>query len=136
VRARRHAASFTADMERFSSLGGYRARMQQGIERARCNVDSRLADIRTAQMLFPERAEEFEELRPVVLDTRALAELSGQLLSPSCATRLSAFARLIRAGAYREHVLQHAALVLAPKLYLRYKRRRFALTETVHATAP
>lgn len=123
VRARRHATSFTADMDRFSSLAAYRSRMLDGIDRARRHLDSRLEDIAAAQALMPERADALGALRPIAYQSLGIAELSGQLLSPSRRARLSALLRLTRAGAYREHFLQHAALVVAPELYLRYKRR-------------
>jgi glycosyltransferase involved in cell wall biosynthesis len=127
VRARRHAGSFTADMGAFMSLPAYRARMQIGIERARRNVDSRMADIAAAEVLFPGRTREFANLRHIVRESLVSAELSGQLLSPSLPARVAAFFRLTRRGAYREHLLQHMALVLAPRAYLRYKRGRFGI---------
>jgi GT2 family glycosyltransferase len=125
VTARRHAQSFTADMDRFASLAAYRARMLKGIARARRNRESRLSDIGHVQALMPERSAEFERLRAIVEQTMALAELSGELLGPSRRERVVALLRLVRAGAYREHLAQHAALVVMPELYLRYKRRRF-----------
>lgn len=127
IKARRHAASLTADMDRVTSLAAYRARMHLGIERARRNVESRLTDIRVAESLMPERAGEFETLRRIVAESMEAAELSGQLYSPSLASRIGALVRLTMRGAYRDQFAQHAAIVLAPRLYLSYKRRELGL---------
>lgn len=123
VRARRHAASLTADLEQFASLKDYRGRMRLGIERARRNVRSRLSDLRTAEALMPDRAEELRALERIVHDSLAAAEMTEPLVSPSVVARLSALLRLLRAGAYREDFFQHACLTLIPETFLRYKRR-------------
>jgi hypothetical protein len=60
--------------------------------------------------------------------TLAKAELTAQLVDPSLARRTRALMRLIRSGAYREELLQHMALVLAPGRHLRYKRRAFGVS--------
>ena len=51
----------------------------------------------------------------------------AQLVDPSLARRTSALLRLAWAGAYREELLQHVGLALAPECYLRYKRRAFGV---------
>jgi hypothetical protein len=122
VRARRHAASLTADLDQFSSMQAYRARMLLGIERARRNVQSRLADIQAAEAMKPGSAPEFLELRRIVHDSLAKAEMTAQLMSPSVAERLAALFRLARAAAYREELVQHTCLALVPAMYLLYKR--------------
>jgi glycosyltransferase involved in cell wall biosynthesis len=134
VRFRRHAASLTADMDRFASMDAYRDRLYWGIERARKGAQSRLADIAKATELMPSRAAEFGRLRAVVADSLATAELSAQLVDPSLVRRTSAFLRLARSGAYREDFLQHMALALAPDSYLRYKRRSMAAATAGAAT--
>jgi hypothetical protein len=134
VRFRRHAASLTADMDRFASMDAYRDRLYWGIERARKGAQSRLEDIAKATELMPSRATEFGRLRAVVADSLATAELSAQLVDPSLVRRTSAFLRLARSGAYREDFLQHMALALAPDSYLRYKRRSMAAATAGAAT--
>jgi glycosyltransferase involved in cell wall biosynthesis len=123
VRARRHAASMTADFEQLASFEDYRSRQLRGIAQARRNAVSRLADLRKVQALMPHRAHEFEALRGIVQHSLAVAESTAQLVSPSFVTRVSALIRLIRVGAYREELWQHAGLALLPGAYLRYKRR-------------
>ena len=123
VRFRRHAGSLTADMDQFASLEVYRERLYLGIERARRGAKSRLEDIARAVALMPDRAAELGRLRAIVADSLAQAELTAQLVDPSLARRASALLRLAWSGAYREELLQHTALVLAPERYLRYKRR-------------
>ena len=125
VRARRHAGSLTADMERFSSMDAYRERLFVGIERARRSAKCRLEDLDRARALMPERAPEFRRLEAIVADSVAKAELSAQLVDRSLARRIGALMRLAWSGAYREEFLQHLALALAPRPYLRYKRRAF-----------
>ena len=123
VRARRHAGSLTADMDRFASIAAYRERLFLGIERARRSAKGRLEDIARAAALMPDRATELGGLRAVVADSVAQAELTAQLVDSSIARRTSALLRLAWSGAYRDELLQHAALALAPEHYLRYKRR-------------
>ena len=123
VRVRRHAASLTADHDRYASLEAYRTRMLLGIERARRHYGSRLADLDHAEALFPGRSAEFDQLRGVAARSLADAELTAGLLAPGFAARTAALLALTRAGAYRDEWLQHAALALAPQAYLAYKRR-------------
>jgi glycosyltransferase involved in cell wall biosynthesis len=125
VRFRRHAASLTADLDRFASLDAYRERLYVGIERAQRGAKSRLEDINRAIALMPDRATEFRRLQAVVADSVAKAELTAQLVDPSLARRAGALLRLACSGAYREELLQHVGLALAPGRYLRYKRRAF-----------
>jgi glycosyltransferase involved in cell wall biosynthesis len=127
VRARRHAGSLTADMWAFVSLSAYRTRMELGIERTRRNGDSRMVDIAAAEALFPGRTRDFEHLRTIVRESLVSAELTGKLLSRSFMARVAALLRLTGRGAYREDLLRHTALVLAPRAYLRYKRGRFGI---------
>jgi glycosyltransferase involved in cell wall biosynthesis len=122
VRFRRHAESLTADWERFASIKDYRSRFLLGIERAKRNTQSRLADLRTAEAMMPTRAQEWRTLRDIVYESLSHAELTGRLMDPSISTRLSALIRLIRLGAYREDLFQHACLALMPGMYLGYKR--------------
>jgi glycosyltransferase involved in cell wall biosynthesis len=125
VRARRHAASLTADLDQFTSMKAYRARMHLGIERARRNVQSRLADIQAAEAMQPSRTADFTALRSIVHDSLAKAEMTAPLMGPSLAGRLSALFQLVRSAAYQEELVQHTCIALAPETYLRYKR--FAL---------
>jgi len=127
VRARRHAGSLTADMERFASMEAYRARLHVGIERARQGAESRLKDIARAVELMPKRAAELERLKSIVADSLVKAELTAQLVDPSFTRRASALMRLAWSGAYRDEFLQHLGLALAPGQYLRYKRRAFGV---------
>jgi glycosyltransferase involved in cell wall biosynthesis len=122
VQVRRWRGSLTADVDRFASVERYRARMLQGIAQARRQLDSRLEDLRQAEALGLER--NFEDLRGIAHATLATGEATAGLVSPSLPERLRCFARLVRSGAYREELLQNAALAFAPGLYLRYKRRR------------
>jgi glycosyltransferase involved in cell wall biosynthesis len=130
VCARRHAASFTADLDRFASLAAFRRRTHIGIERARSGAASRLADIERAEALFPDRAQRFAGLRPIVADSLRVAESSEALVSPSLRRRLAALYQLYRRRAYPAEVMQHVALAISPGAYLRYKRRRFGVTAT------
>jgi hypothetical protein len=127
VRYRRHAASMTADLDRFASLEAYRARMLLGIARARRHLESRHADLQTAARLMPQRAGEFADLRSIADESLASAELTAQLVSDGFVDRLSALFRLARSGAYRDEWAQHAALALMPGAYLRYKRNSLGL---------
>jgi glycosyltransferase involved in cell wall biosynthesis len=122
VRVRRHAGSLTADHERFASLAAYRARMLLGIERAHRNLQSRMADIQRAEELMPERSAYLAELRRIAQESVWHAELTAGLLAPALTTRLTALLRLRRIGAYPDELLQHAALAIAPQVYLAYKR--------------
>ena len=123
VRVRRWTGSLTAQRERFRSWAGYRAWMLEGIEEARRQLDSRLADLDTAGELMPDRASEFDELRDVARASLSHAEDTADLVSPSPWMRARAFVRMWRAGAYREHLLQSAALAFLPRTYLYFKRR-------------
>jgi glycosyltransferase involved in cell wall biosynthesis len=123
VRVRRHAGSLTADHDRLASMAAYRARMLLGIERARRNLQSRLADIQRAGELMPGRSAEFAELRRIAEESLRQAEMTAGLLAPAISTRVSALWRLLRSRAYPDETLQHAALALAPAAYLAYKRR-------------
>lgn len=122
VKARRHASSLTADLERFESLESFRARMFSGIANARIKAESRFADIEAAAARMPERAEEMRALRSIVVSSLADAELTGGLLSPSPKARLRTLAGLVQTGAYRDELARHAAIAFFPSLYLRYKR--------------
>jgi glycosyltransferase involved in cell wall biosynthesis len=130
VRVRRHAASLTADQDRLASMAAYRARMLLGIDRARRNLQSRLADIQRAEELMPARCADFAELRCIAEESVSHAEMTAGLLAPAITTRVSALWRLVRSGAYPDETLQHAALALAPEAYLAYKRRSFARRES------
>lgn len=123
VKARRRAGSLTADMDRFESIEKYRASLESGIEQARRNSTSRLTDLRTAGRMMPDRSEELGALREVVFASLGQAERTAKLMSPSLPTRLSTLVELLRAGAYRDELAQHACLALLPGTYLRYKRR-------------
>lgn len=123
VRFRRHAGSLTADYEQFASIAAYRRRMMIGIERARRNMQGRLADLRRATELMPERSAEFAALRHIAEESLAQAELSADLVAPAVTRRISALWRLLSFRAYPFETLQHAALALAPGTYLAYKRR-------------
>jgi glycosyltransferase involved in cell wall biosynthesis len=127
VRYRRHAASLTANFERFESLAAYRKRMLEGIERARRNRETRLADLHRARQLMPGRTDEFALLERIVEESMDDAALTADLVSPSFRKRSSALLQLIRRGAYRDEWLLNAALALAPETYLRYKRRARAV---------
>jgi glycosyltransferase involved in cell wall biosynthesis len=122
VRVRRHAESLTASWERFGSIQDYRSWFLLGIEGARRNAQSRLADLRTAESMMPNRAEEFRALKSIVYESLSHAELTGRLMDPSISTRLSALIRFMRLGAYREDLFQHACIALMPGMYLGYKR--------------
>jgi glycosyltransferase involved in cell wall biosynthesis len=127
VNARRHAASLTADMDRFASLAAFRNRMELGVDRARRNLLTRLTDLAAAQALMPGRAAELDRLREILADSLATAELSRGLYSPLFHERARTLLLLAFRGAYREHLLQHMVLVFAPERYLRYKRTRFRI---------
>jgi hypothetical protein len=130
VRFRRHAASMTADLDRFASLEAYRARMLLGIARARRHLESRHADLQTAANLMPQRAADFAGLRSIADRSLANAESTAQLVAEDFADRVAALLRLTRSGAYRDEWAQHAALALAPGAYLRYKRKSLGVNRT------
>ena len=127
VKYRLHADSLTADMGRFASIESYRARMREGIARAGRNAGCRLRDIQRAEALMPARSAEFKSLERIVADSAAVAALTAGLVSPSVGTRVAALLRLAMTGAYRDELLQHAALALVPDIYLRYKRHALAV---------
>ena len=131
VNVRRHAASLTADWQRFASIEDYGVRMRRGLEHARRTARSRLADIDMAARFAPERATELARLEAAVQRSLLHAEMTEPLLSPSFATRLQALARLTREGAYRHEWLSHAGLALAPRWYLGYKRYRLGVRRAV-----
>jgi hypothetical protein len=122
VKARRHSSSLTSDPGRYESIEHYRSRHLVGIARAAKNLESRRADLAVGAALDPDLAEELEELEAIALDSLSKAQLTADLVSPSLRVRLLTLARLVRAGAYREHLARHALLALVPRLYLRYKR--------------
>jgi len=127
VRVRRHAASLTADHDRLASMAAYRARMLLGIDRARRNLQSRLADIQRAEELMPACSADSAELRCIAEESVSHAEMTAGLLAPAITTRVSALWRLVRSGTYPDDTLQHAALALAPQAYLAYKRRSLGI---------
>lgn len=127
VRFRRHGESLTADWQRFASLNDHRSRFLLGIERARRNARSRLADLRKAEAMMPSRTEEFRALKGIVSESLSRAELSAQLMAPSILTRLSALIRLAGFAGYRRNLVQEAAIALMPRLYLAYKRQVFGV---------
>jgi glycosyltransferase involved in cell wall biosynthesis len=123
VRYRRHAASMTADLDRFTSLAAYRRRMQQGIARARNHLASRRSDLLTAMNLMPKRAQDFAALNEIADRSLANAEMTAQLVAENFIPRISALFHLTRSGAYRDEWANHTALALMPGAYLFYKRR-------------
>ncbi|HYQ72662.1 MAG TPA: glycosyltransferase [Gammaproteobacteria bacterium] len=123
VRARRHGGSLTSDLDIFRSIERYRKRFLDGIERARRHRDMRLADLKAAGLLMPERLDEWQSLERVVTDSLADAESTAGLVSPSVFTRLGALLQQWRRGSYPEDRGRNLALALAPGAYLRRKRR-------------
>lgn len=124
VQARRHAASLTANIDQFDSVENYRARMRKGIEKARRHLDLRLADLKRAQELMPQRKDEFDRLREVARASMTDAEATSDLVSRSSWVRVRALLRLLVSGAYREDLTQNLCLTFAPGSYLRYKRNK------------
>ena len=124
VGARRHPGSLTAADGRFASLDAYRGRMVAGIEKARRQLASRLADLDRATELQPGRRAEFDRLREIAADSLAAAEATADLTAPRAWTRLRALVRVLGAGAYADDRITHALLAVAPGLYLRHKRRQ------------
>lgn len=131
VMARRRAASLTSDLQHFRSIAEYRERMLAGIEQARRNLESRRSDLDIALDLQPERSVELKRLRAIAEDTFAVAEFTAKLLSPSFLERVAALLHLIRLGAYRDELAQHAFIALLPRTYLRYKRRSLGATTSI-----
>ena len=127
VRARRHGTSLTSDLDIFRSIERYRARFLDGIERARRHSTRRLADLKTAGELMPERQAEWRALEHVVAASLADAEAAAGLVSPSLPARLSALLQQWRRGAYPEDRGRNLALALIPGIYLRHKRRSLQL---------
>jgi glycosyltransferase involved in cell wall biosynthesis len=127
VRYRRHAASMTADSERYESLDAYRDRARIGIARARRHLEGRLEDLEKAAALglFRGRTSEPSRLESIARDSLAQAEMTGLLSSAKPTERLSALLRVLRAGAYPEERTQQFGLTFVPSLYLWYKRRRW-----------
>ena len=124
VKYRRHAASLTADWQRFSSIAAYRTRMEDGIEKARRAELSRLADLQRAAVLMPERQAEWERVRGIVGDSMRAAEMTRPLTSPSFVVRMRTLLSLVHASVYKDEFPQHMFLALMPGLYLRYKRHK------------
>ena len=124
VRVRRWEGSLTAAHERFASLETYRAWWRRGINQARRQLDSRLADLAAAERLALLEPAELEALRQVAIASMAEAEASGALVGNSLLARLRCFARQLRPGADPEDLLLAAGLTFAPNLYQRYKRRK------------
>ena len=127
VTARRHSGSLTVKPGRFDSMARYRSALLDGIEKAKQSAALRLADIDSAQRSVSDRAARFDELRSIVAKSLGEAELTAGLASSSLAVRMSTWMRLLKAGAYREHLAENAVLVLSPRLYLGFKRYRSAL---------
>lgn len=123
VRVRRWTGSLTAQQERFRSWGVYRDWMLEGIEQAGRQLECRLADLQVARDLMPQREAEFDELREVARASLSYAQDTAGLVSPSFRVRARAFLRMWRAGTYREHLGQSAALAFLPRTYLHLKRR-------------
>jgi hypothetical protein len=98
VRVRRWAGSLTAADERLASIEHYRAWWQRGIARARRQLESRLADLDTAEHRSLLEPAELEALREIATASLAEAEASGGLVSPSLFERLRCFARQLRPG--------------------------------------
>ncbi|TAK51514.1 MAG: glycosyltransferase [Gammaproteobacteria bacterium] len=124
VRVRRRGDSLTAAYGRFASIEDYRDWWRRGIEGAGRHLASRLADLATAEGLSLVPPAELGRLAEIARESLAEAEASAGLVSPSPLRRLRTYAWLARNGMPRDELLLNAALVLAPRLYLRYKRRR------------
>jgi glycosyltransferase involved in cell wall biosynthesis len=129
VQYRRHGASLTADFGRFRSLDAYRERMLKGIARARIHLGSRIEDIDTMRRLQPIRGPEWDTLERIAKRSLECAEMTAPLFSPRSVERWVALARVAATGAYPQDLAQNAAIALAPRSYLRFKRRRLSLQE-------
>ena len=123
VKARRLPYSLTQDIEVYESVENYRSRFFRGIDQSRKCREARLADLRTATALFPERAEKLSSLEEIVSASMANAEISAGLVSPSPLDRIRALFKLKWNGYYREGFTRDICLAFAPNLFLRYKRR-------------
>ena len=121
VRARRHQ-SLTQNYRDFANLDSYRVRHRFGVDQAHLKCNSRFADIAKAEQLFPERIDEFRDLRDIVRRSVIDAEASLGLVSGSLGARISALLRLVRSPNYRDKLTRDVFLALTPKNYLRYKR--------------
>jgi glycosyltransferase involved in cell wall biosynthesis len=124
VRVLRHMGSFTSDWERYGSLEKYRERMFAGLETAARARRSRLADINAIAARQPGLQDRWDLLRALVDRSMQEAEMTRALVSERFPERLRGLTALLRAGAYRDELPQHAWLALAPRLYLAYRRRR------------
>lgn len=124
VDARRHPASLTQNYAAYASLESYRERFNWGIERADDQRDSKLADLRAAEMLMPERVKEFEVLRAIVSASANTAKTSVGLVSTSFWVRIRTALRLRSSEYYVDSFSRDLSLALVPKLYLYYKRHR------------
>ena len=126
IRARRHPGSLTANFDQFASVENYHARMQQGLNRVRRQLASRLADIDTARRREPQREPEWQDLERIARSSLAEAESTASLFSPAPLKRWLTFLRLAVRGTYRRDLLHNAAIAFVPATYLRYKRRRLS----------
>ncbi len=124
VRVRRRGDSLTAAYGRFASIEDYRDWWRRGIEGAGRHLASRLADLATAGRLGLVPPAELGRLAAIARASLAEAEASAGLVDPALRVRLRCLMRLAGAGMGREDFLLGAALVFAPRFYLRYKRRR------------
>ena len=137
VHVNRRSGSFTADWQRYGSLDAYRDRMRAGLDTAARARRSRLADIETAARRQPQLHECWNRLRELVERSMDDAELTRSLASDRFRERLRGLVAVVRAGAYRGELYQHAFLALAPQLYLAYRRRRLGLTAAgIRPSAP
>jgi glycosyltransferase involved in cell wall biosynthesis len=123
VRYRRRAGSATQKSDTFDSMESYRLRVLSGIQQARQHVSSRLSDLETASVLMPDRVEELERLREIVLDSMSDAESSAGLVSPSLRTRVGTLFDLRRRRAYQQNAVVNLCLTFIPACYLKYKRQ-------------
>lgn len=129
VQVNRRSGSFTADWQRYESLDAYRERMFAGLDTAARARRSRLADIETAARRQPDLHQRWDRLRELVERSMDDAELTRALVGGRFSGRLRGLVAVIRAGAYRSELYQHAFLALAPQLYLAYRRRRLGLAQ-------
>jgi hypothetical protein len=127
VGVHRHAGSFTADWQRYSSLETYRERMLVGIETAARVRQRRHEDLERAVQLRPQEREHIEPLHDAIEQSFREAEMTRPLVADRAAERIRGLFSLWRAGAYPDELAQHAFLALAPRTYLRFRRRRLGL---------